>query len=303
MAAIDVQFVHAGYCTHTEGVVMKGGRMSPRVFPSTVALITHARWGHALFDAGYSPRFYEATRQWPEKLYAKVTPVSSSPETTAAAGLRRLDIDPADVKTIIISHFHADHIGGLRDFPAAKFVFHDEAYSLLRRKRRLSQVLSGFLPALLPEDFGSRAAPFTADAFRPGASLLPEFANGIDVFGDGSAVIIDLPGHAPGHVGLLLQTDSGPKLLAGDSCWLTENYRELRMPHPITNLLTHDRHAYRGTLHRLHRLHTHRPDVDIVPCHCAERHPVPEDTASEGSTETSGRHSDLGPLQDQPTGV
>ena len=38
-----------------------------------------------------------------------------------------------------------------------------------------------------------------------------------DVFGDGRVVILELPGHTPGHGGLLVRlADFGPVLLSGD---------------------------------------------------------------------------------------
>jgi glyoxylase-like metal-dependent hydrolase (beta-lactamase superfamily II) len=38
----------------------------------------------------------------------------------------------------------------------------------------------------------------------------------VDVFGDGSVVAMNLPGHTPGHMALLVKLASGPVLLSGD---------------------------------------------------------------------------------------
>jgi len=42
------------------------------------------------------------------------------------------------------------------------------------------------------------------------------FTRSHDLFGDGSVVLVDLAGHTPGSVGVLLHTSAGPVLLAGD---------------------------------------------------------------------------------------
>ena len=43
---------------------------------------------------------------------------------------------------------------------------------------------------------------------------------GGDLFGDGSVLIIDLPGHAPGHVGLCFRKADPPLLYATDVQWM-----------------------------------------------------------------------------------
>ena len=52
-----------------------------------------------------------------------------------------------------------------------------------------------------------------------------------DVFGDGSAIIVQAPGHTPGHTVLLLTTaKSGKVLLAGDMWHLAEAREKRTVP-------------------------------------------------------------------------
>ena len=45
-----------------------------------------------------------------------------------------------------------------------------------------------------------------------------------DVFGDQSVIVIDTPGHTPGHQSVLVRTSSGQNLiLAQDACYTLEN--------------------------------------------------------------------------------
>ena len=52
-----------------------------------------------------------------------------------------------------------------------------------------------------------------------------------DVFGDGSVVMLDLPGHTPGHHGLLVQLPKrGAVLLSGDVVHFRENLESMGIP-------------------------------------------------------------------------
>jgi glyoxylase-like metal-dependent hydrolase (beta-lactamase superfamily II) len=52
-----------------------------------------------------------------------------------------------------------------------------------------------------------------------------------DIYGDGSAVMLSLPGHTPGHHGLLLHlSKTGTVLLSGDTVHFRENYDNRDLP-------------------------------------------------------------------------
>ena len=53
-----------------------------------------------------------------------------------------------------------------------------------------------------------------------------------DVFGDGSVMVLRMPGHTPGHSCLLVRLkDMGPVLLTGDLVHFRENYESGGVPH------------------------------------------------------------------------
>ena len=119
---LKVNFFQAGYCTHPEAIVMRDRPWKIMEFPSIVALISHPQIGSILFDTGYSNRFFQETSSFPFRLYALTTPVYFQDEDSAAYQLEKEGIQPETIQSIIISHFHADHIGGLGDFPQANFI-------------------------------------------------------------------------------------------------------------------------------------------------------------------------------------
>jgi len=233
-----------------------------------VAVLEHRRRGIVLFDTGYSLRFYEQTQKWPERAYALVTPVAISSEQTVVHQLQQQGIRATDVRTIILSHFHADHIGGATDFPRASFVYQRSAWDAVRHLGRLRSTQAGFLRGLLPADFEARSAAVAQDALFDGVNGLP--FRGCDLFGDASAFLIDLPGHARGHSGLYVHAEERDYFLVGDACWVSRAFRENQMPHVLTALIMDSRSKYRSTLLALHDIAARRPELRIVPCHCAE---------------------------------
>ncbi len=250
---------------------MRGGRWRTVRFPALCALLDHPDRGPVLIDTGYAPRVRGETRRWPAWLYGALIPVHVREADTAAAQLRALGIAPEAIETVVLTHFHADHVAGLRDFRRARFVFAREAYEAVRSKRGVAAVKAGFLPGLLPDDFEARAEPLDPRALRPLPAPLGPFRQGIDVLGDGGLWGLPLPGHAVGQMGLYFKHETGrPVLLAADACWLSRQVRERRYPSRLAHLVLPDPAAYRDTLDRLHELHRARPDVAILPSHCPE---------------------------------
>jgi glyoxylase-like metal-dependent hydrolase (beta-lactamase superfamily II) len=215
---VELTLLTAGHCRGPERVVRRGGGWRTVVLPSLVGVIRHPHAGVILYDTGYTPRFFTETARFPASVYARLTPACCAPADTAAAQLRRAGIDPGDVSLILISHFHADHVGGLRDFPAARFLYFRAALDPRWGGRgTLRAVRHGFLPGLLPADFAARS-DFADD--RPAVPLpldAPGLGLGRDLLGDGSLLAVDLSGHVPGQLGLLLHPSRPPESLAGSS--------------------------------------------------------------------------------------
>ncbi|MDP7033928.1 MAG: MBL fold metallo-hydrolase [Planctomycetota bacterium] len=275
MSEAKIEILQAGYCVHPEHVVLRTWKFSPMRFPSMFAVIEHPREGVVLFDTGYSQRFLEQTQRFPECLYRWVTPPTIDPEESALSQLSKRGIGPGDVRLVVISHFHADHVSALADFPRARYLHFPEAWESVRHRRGFGAVRKGFLPGLIPEDFERRSDPVVAERTVDLPPEMRPFPRGVDLFGDERFWAIPLPGHATGQLGLWVREGCPGRsdtdlFLVADACWSCRSFQERRRPHRITGLLFDSTREYRRIFDEIVALHERGSAVRILPSHCEE---------------------------------
>jgi N-acyl homoserine lactone hydrolase len=124
--------------------------------------------------------------------------------------LARLNVRPEQVSIVGISHYHGDHTGQARDFPGARLLMGAADFAAMR----------------------ARPAEAQADLARwlSGGGQVIEVQGDQDVFGDGSVVMLNLPGHTPGHHALLIRLASGPVMLSGDTYHFAEQVANRGVP-------------------------------------------------------------------------
>lgn len=243
-----------GYCTHRGCMALRGAGLRVCKFPARAWLLEAGgrRW---LWDTGYASHFADHTRCGVYRLYQQVTPVYFEPQQALVKQLNQLGYRPCDLQGLIISHFHGDHIAGLHDFPGVAMICSGEGWQKTRSLRGLLALKNAFVPGLIPADFESRLQfvegyqqvelPEELRPFKHGWAL-PQ--------SDGEIVLIPLPGHAAGHLGVFVLQEDGWTLLASDAAWCPDNYQKLRGPSPLANLIMDDSAAYYRTLNQLNQL-------------------------------------------------
>jgi glyoxylase-like metal-dependent hydrolase (beta-lactamase superfamily II) len=264
---LQLHILDTGYCTVAENYLVTGGRHIRVPVHALVALINHPTRGWFLFDTGYAPRVLDATRGYPFRAYRWATPMTISAELAVVNQLGRFGISSEDISTIVLSHFHADHVAGLHDFPAASFVAGREAWTAVRELASIRALSHAFIPSLIPADFEKRS--LLIDDFA-GPEISP-FGKSHDLFSDGSVLLLRLPGHATGQLGLLIHTQQGQVFLVADSYYMPASLRERTPPHPITRFFAvDDWQALKQTIHKLADFALANPEVRIIPTHCPD---------------------------------
>ncbi|MBC7804986.1 MAG: MBL fold metallo-hydrolase [Akkermansiaceae bacterium] len=256
-----------GFCAVKERIAYgTGNGIAP--CHAVCGLLHHDARGWLLFDTGYAPRVMEATRFLPYRLYRSVTPFHLREIDTAMRQIARYGLTPDNIETVIVSHFHADHIGGLLDCGAAHFVASRTAFEAIQGRTGLDALRRAFLPPLLPADFAARTT-WSEDLHS--GEILPGLGATRDLFGDGSCLLVDLPGHARGQIGLIARTVKSESLFfAADATYSARAIRENIPFHPATRFFTDDSRAARATLQALRKYHHACPETLLLPTHCPE---------------------------------
>jgi glyoxylase-like metal-dependent hydrolase (beta-lactamase superfamily II) len=134
-------------------------------------------------------------------------------ERTLREQLTGIGHPPETVDHLALSHFHPDHVGNVALFEKARLLVQREDHAAA---------------------FGDTP---DAHGFEPGAyTTLREQETTLldddhDVFGDGSVVIVRVPGHTPGSQALLVRLpDTGPVLITGDLAHSLDNWRRRTVP-------------------------------------------------------------------------
>ena len=166
-------------------------------------------------------------------------------------GLAAVDVDPADVLDVVITHMHYDHAGNVALFPRARFHVQDTELAYCTGRAMTHRHLS---------------APFEAENV---VDMVRRVFAGRVVFHAGDSVLYPgvtlhhLPGHTLGLQAVRVETGRGPVVLASDAAHFWANL-ERETPFPVVA----DVPAYLESLRTLRRL---APSLDhIIPGHDPE---------------------------------
>ena len=124
--------------------------------------------------------------------------------------LQKIGFQPAQVKAVVTSHAHLDHIGNIKLFPKAVHVI---------QKKELYQ-------AWWPEKFQRDGGVFVMGDFDGPARDFTylELEGDYDLFGDGSVMVLSTPGHTLGHQSMKVKLASGQSIvISQDAIWMQEN--------------------------------------------------------------------------------
>jgi glyoxylase-like metal-dependent hydrolase (beta-lactamase superfamily II) len=120
-----------------------------------------------------------------------------------------LAAQPGPVAGVFLTHLHPDHLAGMADVAAGTPVFAGPGEA--RERSLVNIVLQSNIDRAFAGKGTLAAWPFAAEA--GGA-----FEGVVDIFGDGSAWALWVPGHTGGSTAYLVRTPRGPVLLTGDAC-------------------------------------------------------------------------------------
>jgi N-acyl homoserine lactone hydrolase len=221
--------------------------------PIVAFLIEHPKAGPILVDSGLDPSIATcgATADFGRLSMLIFRDLQMESEQALRAQLKQRGIDPDSVKTILMTHLHADHASGLSQFPGATALVSKLEWE------NIGGSAEGYNRAQLHDSLSYRLLDFEVNG-RPDAG----FARVIDLFDDGSVRVAHTPGHSPGHLSVIVRLADGVALLTGDAAYTIGTLRGEERPWRVAETA-----AYEDSLGQLRRFDATHPEAVVIPGH------------------------------------
>jgi glyoxylase-like metal-dependent hydrolase (beta-lactamase superfamily II) len=143
-----------------------------------------------------------------------MTAPNVAPKVSIVDQLDKIGVKPEQITYVGISHYHADHTGQVASFPKATLLIGQGDWNAITA------------PNPAP---GVNFKPF--EGWTKGENKVEPQANDEDVFGDGSVIMLNTPGHTPGHHSLLVKLpQTGNVVISGDAVHFRENFENNGAP-------------------------------------------------------------------------
>lgn len=227
--------------------------------PINVYVIEH-RDGLVLFDTGQDRTSITDPGYFPSGPFLgalfSMARFEMAADQTLSVLLERIGYRAGDVRTVVLSHLHGDHIGGLREISQAELLVSRAEWDTLSGSwPELAGVMRRHieLPGLRWRQI--EPAPIHDPALAP-------FDVGHDLFGDGSLVMVPTPGHTAGSISLIVRRAGKPTLaLVGDLTYAAHLLESEHMP-GVGN-----RRTLRCSTDMMNELRAATPGLVVLPTH------------------------------------
>ncbi|MFV8250032.1 MBL fold metallo-hydrolase [Bdellovibrio bacteriovorus] len=252
---LNVKVLYTGTISPPEAETIKGGSWFKKFSMVHPAFFIQHPKGTFLFDTGlgHSIKTQVKDMVWWARSATKFIQKESAADQLKALGLK------AD--RIILSHAHFDHSSGLIDFPAVPVEVLQEELDFLKTKNAS--------PAIFPSLFNEQIVWQT---YTLENKSYEGYAKSRDIFGDGSLILVGMPGHSPGSVGLFINLASGKRaFLVGDTVWNSDGVTKGLPKFWISSKFADNKPDEVMTrILELQALQKKYPDLLIVPSHDAK---------------------------------
>lgn len=210
-ADIGFSIIKTSKVSVQENLLKPGGSMFKKIDSNFSAFLFKHHQDYFLFDTGLGRQIdaqYDLDMpHWQRLFFNYDRPVISAREQLDLAGFQ-------PIKHVIISHSHWDHAGGVLDFPEAKVSATQEELT------RISHPTKG-AGGTWESQVASKAIQWNRLVFRK--IEYKGFEKSLDLFEDGSIVLVPMPGHTAGSIGLFITVDSGKcYFFIGDVAWTVD---------------------------------------------------------------------------------
>ena len=199
--------IYAWVIEHPEGLIVVDTGETARV-----ADPGYFPWWHPYFKLG--------VREWVR------------PEEEIGPQLRVLGFAPADVRWVLLTHFHTDHAGGLSHFPRTEILVSRTEY---QAASGFQGQMRGYLPQHWPTWFAPQLIDFAPQPCGP-------FPSSYALTRADDVHLVPTPGHTSGHYSVIVQEEEHALFFAGDTSYT----QQLLLEHAVDGV-TRDVALYQQT--------------------------------------------------------
>jgi glyoxylase-like metal-dependent hydrolase (beta-lactamase superfamily II) len=172
--------------------------------------------------------------------------------------LRALGIPRSGINVVVMTHLHYDHAGALNEIADATVVVGKREW---RSAHGGKPLLRGYLPRQFDLAHDFRLVDFD----DPEVNSFASFGRAVDLFGDGSVVLVSTPGHTSGHLSVVVRLAERECLITGDAVYTRRSLDGGELP-----LVIADEHNYLRSVREIRAYKQMTPSALIIPGHDAE---------------------------------
>lgn len=218
--------------------------------------------GDLLIDTGNSSRFNDDVKNFPFLSWLALRSMAGqlTPKIPLPALLKKVGENDSHLHWAILSHVHLDHAGGLMDLPALPVLILREELQFANDPQAQAK---GFVMAAYASRISSQARILT---FAPKPYEI--FDESVDLYGDGSVVVVPLRGHTPGSVGIFVNFTPRKRLFyVGDAVDDERGFEQRVGKSLILRNSDNDPALANQIVAQLYNLHQQVPELAIIPAH------------------------------------
>lgn len=239
-----------------ERLLVPDGSYTKKVPTNFSAFLVQHNQDLILLDTGLGSQidaqYQKDMPYWMRPFFNYETPVRTARQQLDAAGL-------APIGKIILSHSHWDHASGLLDFPQAQVLVAAEELPVIHNAGGSggawhSQVSS--------PDIRWMPVAFTSGPYKG-------YDKSLDLYQDGTVVLVPMPGHTPGSIGVFVTVGSGKcYFFIGDVAWrLAALQAEAPKFWAASLIVDQNRKQTLASVRQVHAVMQQYPEVAVVPAH------------------------------------
>ncbi len=256
---IGVTFLRCGSITLPQAIAVRGASpLASCVITYSAVLVRHPQ-ATFLYDTGLCASI--STYFVHQSLFIRKLLGSFQLEQSLNSHLTAMGIAREEIAFALLSHLHWDHVSGIPELPGVPLHVNRVEYEAA--KLGLLDANNGLVRQLMGDN--------PIELFDCAGPAYEGFRSSFDLFGDGSLVLVPLPGHTAGNTGMFINRSNGPRLfLLGDAVWVSQNYTRPATIHPfLWNRFTWDDATARQTLIELYHFARRHPEIALVGMHDA----------------------------------